>query len=211
MQMKRSRPPRASSDVARPSHPGSHVLSSRTSRRSRQQGRGRHPVQHPSGVLDQALLEPDTPAMTPVLSPTGSLADARRLIDPASSTARRFPDVPGYHVDSVLVHGLRFTVSAAKTRGPCGGHRTRGDPLGRAGSYTTTLGGHRLEGFCGVRSSGPGAPAGGQAQVGCRSSLRRGWGRHDGVRGASGRRGHSDGATTPGMGVMTCTTRADQG
>src|SRR5664280_704036 len=36
-------------------------------------------------------------------------------------------------------------------------------------------------------------------------------GRHDGVRGASGRRGQSEGATTPELGVMTCTTRADQG
>jgi len=35
-----------------------------------------------------------------------------------------------------------------------------------------------------VLSSGPGFRLGGQAQVGCRSSLRRGIRRHDGVRGA---------------------------
>ena len=35
-----------------------------------------------------------------------------------------------------------------------------------------------------VRSSRPGVPAGGQARVGCRSSLRRGRKQHDGVRGA---------------------------
>src|SRR5262249_12739759 len=31
-------------------------------------------------------------------------------------------------------------------------------------------------------------------------------GRHDGVRGAGGRRGQAAGATAPGVGVMTCTT-----
>src|SRR5674476_1180015 len=59
-----------------------------------------------------------------------------------------------------------------------------------------------------VKAGGPGW---GQAQVGCRSSLRRGRGRHDGVRGVYWPAGSIRGATTPNMGVMTCTTRADQG
>jgi hypothetical protein len=56
-----------------------------------------------------------------------------------------------------------------------------------------------------------GVPAGGQARVGCRSSLRRGRGRHDGVRGALAGGVNQRGRPRQVMGVMTCTTRADQG
>jgi hypothetical protein len=45
-----------------------------------------------------------------------------------------------------------------------------------------------------------GVPAGGQARVGCRSSLRRGRGRHRWGSRCTGRRGQSAGATTPGDG-----------
>ncbi len=65
--------------------------------------------------------------------------------------------------------------------------------------------------FRAVRSSGPGVPAWGAGPGGLPVIPSPRQGRHDGVRGASGRRGQSDGATTPGLGVMTCTTRADQG
>ncbi len=64
----------------------------------------------------------------------------------------------------------------------------------------------------GVALISAGCPGGGQARWGAAGHpFARGGGGHDGVRGVLGRRGQSDGATTPrGVGVMTCTTRADQ-
>ena len=96
----------------------------------------------PPGVLDPALLEPNTPAMTLALPPKASLADARRL---ASSEALSSSGVPVFRVDSVLVHDLRFTVSSARPAAlaaAIAGEGILSDALGR---YTTTLGRHRLD------------------------------------------------------------------
>jgi hypothetical protein len=54
-------------------------------------------------------------------------------------------------------------------------------------------------------------PGWGQARVGCRSSLRRGRGAMMGFAVSTGRRGQSEGRPRQVLGVMTCTTRADQG
>jgi hypothetical protein len=62
-----------------------------------------------------------------------------------------------------------------------------------------------------VRSSGPGVRLGGQARVGCRSSLRRGRGGMMGCAVQTGRRGQSKRSDHATKGVMTCTTRTDQG
>jgi hypothetical protein len=62
-----------------------------------------------------------------------------------------------------------------------------------------------------VRSSGPGVRLGGQARVGCRSSLRRGRGGMMGCAVQTGRRGQSERSDHATKGVMTCTTRTDQG
>jgi hypothetical protein len=70
-----------------------------------------------------------------------------------------------------------------------------------------------VDGLEGVALISAGVPAGGQAReraAGHPFATPRG-GEHDGVRCAPGRRGQSEGATTPdAAGVMTCTTRADQ-
>jgi hypothetical protein len=99
----------------------------------------------PPGVLNPALLEPDTPAMTLVLPPTESLTDARRLIDPASSGARKLPDLARYKVDSVLVHDLLFRVSSAQPAVLAAAIAREGILADALGSYTTTLGRHQLD------------------------------------------------------------------
>jgi hypothetical protein len=59
-----------------------------------------------------------------------------------------------------------------------------------------------------LASSVPGFPARGR-RWGCRSFLRRGV-RHEAVRRETVGRDQSEGATSPGSGVMTCTIRADR-
>jgi hypothetical protein len=97
------------------------------------------------GVLAPDLLEPDSPDMTLVLPPSESLAEASRLIDPASSRARRFPDVARYDVASVLVHDLRFTVSSARPADLAVAIAAEGILSDALGNYSTTVGKHELD------------------------------------------------------------------
>jgi len=98
----------------------------------------------PPGVLDPALLEPDTPAMTLALPPTENLADARTLVDSASSAARASSDVAAYNVDAVLVHDLRFTVSSASPAVLATVIAREGILSDALGSYLTSLGRHQV-------------------------------------------------------------------
>jgi hypothetical protein len=97
------------------------------------------------GVLDPALLEPVAPAVTLVLPPGKSLADARRLIGLASSTDRSSADVDRYAVDSVLVHDLRFTVGSPRPAALAAAIATEGILADALNNYTTTVGRHRLD------------------------------------------------------------------
>jgi hypothetical protein len=96
-------------------------------------------------VLDPGLLEPVAPEMTLVLPPGKSLADARRLIDPAPSKGQRFTGVARYNVASVLVHDLRFTVSSAKPAVLAAAIAREGILADALDNYTTSLGRQRLD------------------------------------------------------------------
>jgi hypothetical protein len=95
------------------------------------------------GVLPAALLEPDSPAMTLVLPPGESLADARKLIDP--STGARVPAVGRYDVAPILVHDLRFTVKTAKPAVLAAAIAREGILADALNSYSTVFGRHRLD------------------------------------------------------------------
>jgi hypothetical protein len=95
-------------------------------------------------VLAPAALVRDTPEMTLVLPSGKSLADARRLIDPASSQGQRSPNVARYTLASVLVHDLLFTVSSAKPADLAASIAREGILSDALGNYTTTLGSDKL-------------------------------------------------------------------
>jgi len=97
------------------------------------------------GVLDPALLEPVAPEMTLVLPPGSSLADARRLVDPAPSKGQRVPGVARYNVASVLVHDLRFTVGSAKPAVLAAAIAREGILADALDNYATVLGRQRLD------------------------------------------------------------------
>jgi hypothetical protein len=95
------------------------------------------------GVLPAAFLEPVSPAMTLVLPPGESLAEARKLIDPSRGV--RGSAVGRYDVAPVLVHDLRFTVKTAKPAVLAAAIAREGILADALNSYTTTLGRHRLD------------------------------------------------------------------
>jgi hypothetical protein len=96
-------------------------------------------------VLDAALLENSAPEMTVSLPYGQTLGDATRLMDPASSQGRTFPEVEGYNVVSVLVHDLRFTVSSARPAVLAEAIAREGILSDALGNYTTTVGSHELD------------------------------------------------------------------
>ena len=63
-------------------------------------------------VLGPLVLEHLVPKMTVVLQASATLADAERMIDPTTYPGGSIPGVDHIHVESVLVHDLRFTVSS---------------------------------------------------------------------------------------------------
>jgi hypothetical protein len=95
-------------------------------------------------VLPPTLLAPDTPETTLVLPSGKSLADARRLVDTATSKGRRPSDVAALNVASVLVHDLQFTVSSAKPAELAADIAREGILSDALGNYTTTLGRDKL-------------------------------------------------------------------
>ena len=95
-------------------------------------------------VLDPALLEHLAPELTVALPAGGTLADARKLIDPSSSEGRRIPEVEEYNVASVLVHDLQFTVSSANPAVLAKAIAREGILSDALGSYSTTLGSREL-------------------------------------------------------------------
>jgi len=96
-------------------------------------------------VLDPALLEQLVPEMTVVLPIGDTVADARKLIDLAGRRSRKAPGLEGYHVASVLVHDLRFTVRSAVPEVLASAIAREGILSDAMGTYTTTLGPGYLE------------------------------------------------------------------
>lgn len=96
-------------------------------------------------VLDTALLERLAPELAVALPAGGTLADARKLITPASSEGRTFPEVQEFNVASVLVHDLQFTVGSANPAILAEAIAREGILSDALGNYTTTLDSGRLD------------------------------------------------------------------
>ena len=96
-------------------------------------------------VLDAALLERLAPELAVVLPAGGTIVDARKLIDPASSERRTFRAVQEFNVASVLVHDLEFRVRSANPAVLAEAIAREGILSDALGNYTTTLGSGRLD------------------------------------------------------------------
>ncbi|MEO6143675.1 MAG: hypothetical protein ABIP19_06815 [Dermatophilaceae bacterium] len=90
-------------------------------------------------VLDATLLERLSPELTLALPAGETLADARELIDPASSEGRLFPEVEEFNVASVLVHDLQFTVDSARPAVLAKAIAREGILSDALGNYTTNV------------------------------------------------------------------------
>jgi hypothetical protein len=98
-----------------------------------------------TSVLDPAVLENLAPELAVAIPAGKTLADARRLIDPASAEGRRFREVAKYDVASVLVHDLRFSAPSANPVGAANDIDREGILSDALGSYTTTIGRRELD------------------------------------------------------------------
>ena len=96
-------------------------------------------------MLDPADQERLAPDVTVVLPAGATLADAGKLIDPATSTRAAFPGVQDYTVAPVLVHDLRFTVRASNPSGMAAAIAREGILADALGSYSTSSGSGRLD------------------------------------------------------------------
>ena len=96
-------------------------------------------------VLDPADQERLAPDVTVVLPAGSTPADAGKLIDPATSTVAAFPDVQDYLVAPVLVHDLRFTVSASNPAVMAAAIAREGILTDALGSYSTSSSSGTLE------------------------------------------------------------------
>ena len=96
-------------------------------------------------VLSPIVLEHLVPKMTVVLPASATLADAERLIDPASYPGGSIPGVDHIHVESVLVHDLRFTVSSSDPAALTHAIAREGILSDALGNYQTSPGKGELE------------------------------------------------------------------
>lgn len=96
-------------------------------------------------VLDATTLENLFPELTVALPPGGTLANARALIDPASSQSRAFPGVQEFNVASVLVHDLQFTVATTNPAAVSSAIAREGILSDALGNYSTKLGRGELD------------------------------------------------------------------
>ncbi|MBG6059383.1 hypothetical protein RCH16_002658 [Cryobacterium sp. MP_M5] len=84
-------------------------------------------------VLDAVVLEHLVPEVIVALPDGATLSDAGRLIDPAGYPGGAFPGASHFHVDSVLVHELRFSI---RSKDPAG----LADAIDREGILSDALG-----------------------------------------------------------------------
>ena len=96
-------------------------------------------------VLGPIVLEHLVPKMTMVLPASASLADAERLIDPASYPGGSIPGVDHIHVESVLVHDLRFTIRSGEPAALRDAIAREGILSDALGNYQTSPGKGELE------------------------------------------------------------------
>jgi len=94
-------------------------------------------------VLDPAEQQRLAPDLTVVLPAGATVADAGKLINPATSAA--FPGVQDYTVAPVLVHDLRFTVSASNPSEMVAAIAREGILADALGDYSTSAGRGRLD------------------------------------------------------------------
>jgi hypothetical protein len=99
-----------------------------------------------ASVLDPAVLERLGPDLVVALPFGATRAVAGKLIEPTFVVGRRIADeVQEYDVVSVLVHDLRFTVTAARPGVLARAIAREGILSDALGNYTTTLGAHELD------------------------------------------------------------------
>ncbi|MEO6200422.1 MAG: hypothetical protein ABIX44_04575 [Cryobacterium sp.] len=89
-------------------------------------------------VLGPVLLAHLVPALTLLLPVSASIQDADRLIDPASHPGGSIPGVDHIHVESVLVHDLRFTVRSSDPASVVKAIAREGILTDSLGTYDTT-------------------------------------------------------------------------
>jgi len=96
-------------------------------------------------VLDPAEQQRLAPDLTVVLPAGATVADAGKLIDPSKAARAAFPDVQDYLVAPVLVHDLRFTVSASNPSEMVAAIAREGILADALGDYSTSAGSGRLD------------------------------------------------------------------
>ncbi|HWO50494.1 MAG TPA: hypothetical protein VNN23_02770, partial [Ornithinibacter sp.] len=96
-------------------------------------------------VLDPAEQQRLAPDLTVVLPAGATVADAGKLIDPSKAARAAFPDVQDYLVAPVLVHDLRFTVSASNPSEMVAAIAREGILADALGDYSTSAGRGRLD------------------------------------------------------------------
>ena len=95
-------------------------------------------------VLGPIVLDHLVPEMTMVLPPSVSFSDAERLIDPASYPDGSIPGVDHIHVESVLVHDLRFTIRSSDPAAATDAIAREGILSDALGTYDTAHGNGEL-------------------------------------------------------------------
>ncbi|AXJ11022.1 hypothetical protein [Arthrobacter sp. PM3] len=95
-------------------------------------------------VLDPAILEHISPELILALPPGSTDGDAEKLAGAAFGPAGSYPGVEHVHVDTVLVHDLRFTVAAADPAAVATAVAEEGILSDALGNYATALDGGAL-------------------------------------------------------------------
>ena len=105
---------------------------------------GLHLADVSPNVLGPITLEHVVPRLTVILPAWASLADGDRLIDPASYPGGAVPGVDHFHVESVLVHDLRFTIRSSDPAAATDAIAREGILSDALGTYDTAPGNGEL-------------------------------------------------------------------
>ena len=96
-------------------------------------------------VLGAGVLQHMVPELILALPGDATVADGGELVDLAFSQDRVFPGLDHVHIESVLVHDLRFTVGPADPASVAEAIALEGILSDALGNYETVVGGRELE------------------------------------------------------------------